>query len=335
MSAGPLVSVIVPVYNVRPYLRECVESVSGQTYQNLEIVVVDDGSTDGSGELCDELGRADARVVVFHKENGGLSDARNYGLRHSHGEWISFVDSDDYVAPVFIEALLGAAGSLECSIAAIPVIKRFRNGEDCELAETMAEVNAPVAMATEDVQRHMLYQSMDTAAQNRLYQRGTLGEDPFPRGLYYEDLASVYRIIRGVGRVAVVNCPSLYAYRQRPSSILHQEYRHAKAESALRISDQLYRDIKSWYPELSDAASSRCFSLCRMVYAQVPTGMDGNGETKRDRDDLWAVLESHRATVLHDPSARRRERLAAAIACAGEAPFSVFCSFCRRTGRMR
>lgn len=335
MNASPLASVIIPVYNVRPYLRECVKSVSSQTYQNLEIIVVDDGSTDGSGELCDELGRADDRIVVFHKENGGLSDARNYGLGHAHGEWVSFVDSDDYVSPVFIEALMGAADSLGCRIAAIPVIKRFQDGEGCALVQTMAEVDDPIAMATEDVQRRMLYQAMDTAAQNRLYRRDTLGEDPFPRGLYYEDLASVYRIIGGVERVAVVDCQGLYAYRQRSSSILHQDYRHEKVESALQISDQLYRDIRSWYPELSTAASSRCFSLCRMVFAQVPTGSDATKETKRDRDDLWAVLKSHRAIVLRDPGARRRERLAAAIACAGEAPFSAFCSFCRRTGRMR
>lgn len=335
MSVNPLVSVIIPVYNVKQYLRECVESICGQTYNNLEIIVVDDGSTDGSGELSDNLCREDNRVVVFHKENGGLSDARNFGLRHAHGQWISFVDSDDYVSPVFIESLLDAAVSLKCQVAAIPVIKRFKDGGNCRLAETTAEVDAPVVMSTEDVQRNMLYQVMDTAVQNRLYKRDILDEDPFPKGLYYEDLASVYRIIRGVDCVAVVDCQSLYAYRQRSSSILHQKYRHEKAESALQISAQLYRDIRLWYPKLTKAASSRCFSLCRMVYAQVPIGPNATEENECDRSSLWSVLKSHCSIVCRDSNARFRERLAATIACAGEPIFSIFCSFCRRIGWMR
>ena len=93
----PLVSVVIPVYNVEPYLHECVKSVVEQTYTNIEIILVDDGSTDNSGTLCDEFALSDSRICVFHKKNGGLSDARNYGIRQSHGSLISFIDSDDYV----------------------------------------------------------------------------------------------------------------------------------------------------------------------------------------------------------------------------------------------
>lgn len=335
MSDQPLVSVIVPVYNVKPYLHECLESIVSQTYQDLEIIVVDDGSTDGSGELCDEWASADRRVFVFHKENGGLADARNFGLRQAHGDWISFVDSDDWVSSVFIEALVNAVLSTGCQIAAIPFGKPFKDGEPCSLVESLDPVAPPEALRSADVQRLMLYQALDTGAQWRLYGKAPLGQDPFPKGLYYEDLASVYRIIHRVDRVALVDCRELYAYRLRPTSIIRQPYRHVKAESALRVSEQLYREIDEWYPELLDAAASRCFSVCRMVFAQVPTGAGATDEMKDDREALWTVLKRHRGTVLHDPYARKRERLAAAIACMGKGPFSAFCGACRRTGLMR
>ena len=101
----PLVSVIVPVYNVYPYLRDCVQSVQAQSYQNWELLLVDDGSTDGSETLCDEYAAQDARVRVLHKKNGGLSDARNAGVDAAKGEYLSFVDGDDWVSPYYIENL--------------------------------------------------------------------------------------------------------------------------------------------------------------------------------------------------------------------------------------
>ncbi len=331
----PLVSVIVPVYNVKPYLRECYESLVGQTYRNIEVFLVDDGSTDGSGELCDELAAGDSRVTVLHKENGGLADARNYGLRRAQGDWISFVDSDDWVSPVFIEALLNAALSTGCQIAAVPFGKPFKDGETCVLVDSLGPVAPPKALRSADVQRLMLYQALDTGAPWRLYGKAPLGEDPFPKGLYYEDLASVYRIVHRVDTVALVDCRELYAYRMRGDSIIRQSYRHIKAESALKVADQLYREITEWYPELADAAASRCFSVCRMVYAQVPKGKAATAQERADKDALWSVLSKYCRVIVSDSKARKRERLAASIGCMGEAPFSLFCSLCRLTGMMR
>lgn len=140
MVNSNLVSVIVPVYNVKSYLQECFDSICCQSYQNIEIILVDDGSTDGSGELCDVLAAKDNRTTVLHKENGGLSDARNAGLRIAQGEWISFVDSDDYVSPVFIEILLNACLDSGCQISAIPFGKPFSDGDACSLVESLGPV---------------------------------------------------------------------------------------------------------------------------------------------------------------------------------------------------
>ena len=113
----PLVSVIVPVYNVYPYLRDCVQSVQAQSYQNWELLLVDDGSTDGSGELCDELAVEDGRIRVFHKPNGGLSDARNHGMHHARGEYFCFLDSDDLLPENALEKLVGLCEQHRADVA--------------------------------------------------------------------------------------------------------------------------------------------------------------------------------------------------------------------------
>lgn len=337
MTSGDLVSVIVPVYNVKDYLEECFASVCAQTYGNVEIILVDDGSTDGSGELCDELASRDDRAVVVHKVNGGLSDARNAGLRFARGNWISFVDSDDYISPVFIEVLLGAAVKTSCEISAVPFGTPFKDGEPCPLAENADLHVALKCLPSEAVQRLMLYQALDTGAQWRLYSKKSLGADPFPVGLYYEDLASIYKIIRKVDYVAVVECRALYAYRLRGDSIIRQGYKHIKGESAIRIATELYSDISTWYPSLTCAVASRCFSLCRMVFAQIPwvSSKGPSCEFANDSEMLWEVLKMHRKAVLLDPRARKRERLAAAIAYLGQDAFASFCHLCRRLGKMQ
>jgi glycosyltransferase involved in cell wall biosynthesis len=284
----PLVSVVVPVYNVERYVRQCVESLVAQTYPKLEIILVDDGATDSSGEICDEIAAAHNNVICFHKENGGLSDARNYGLANSHGEWISFVDSDDYVSPIWIEALYEAAVMCDCPIAAVPGGTEFIDGESCSLVEkirpmthdaTLGDFTGKDALSGEgglpclavaplsahEVLNGMLYQSITTGAQWRLYRRDMLGEEPFPKGLYYEDLASTYKFVRRAGKVAVLDCKGLYAYRLRAGSIIRQSYRHVKGYSAVTIANQLYRDISEWYPDLTKQ-HLHAVSLCAVWY---------------------------------------------------------------------
>lgn len=331
----PLVSVIVPVYNVEAYVRECVESLVAQTYPNLEIILVDDGATDSSGAICDELAAVHENVTCLHKENGGLSDARNYGLVRSHGEWVSFVDSDDYVSPVWIEALTWAAFTRECAMAAVSGGHDFNDGEEVLLCNDLVSIPEPCVLPDFEVQQDMLYQQITTGAQWLLYRRDVLGENPFPKGLYYEDLASTYKFVRRAGKVALIDCHELYAYRHRSTSIIRQSYRHVKGYSAVTIAGQLYEDISSWYPDLAKAASSRCFSVCRMVFGQVPTGADASEQDVEDRKALWEVLCRHRTVVVHDPDARPRERLAARIACMGEGSFTVFCHLARRLGKMQ
>lgn len=329
-----LVSVIVPAFNVERYLRHCIESICCQTYTKLEILLVDDGSSDGTAELCDELAVSDARIRVIHQSNSGPSAARNNGLSCAHGDWISFVDADDYIAPSFIEALLSAAQQLDCKIVAIPHGTNFQDGDMLHLNDRSIGTRSARTCSTDEALRLLLYQQMETGPQWRLYQRDLLGTDPFPTGIYYEDLACIYRIIHRVSKIALLDGCNLYAYRVRDGGLTKQANYHLKATSAVHIAHELFRTVCEWYPNLSKPAASRCFSVCRMVYAQSPKDKRATERDKCDSAALWAVLARHRYTVLCDRHARKRERLAAAVACCGESPFAAFCTLCRVLGKM-
>lgn len=330
-ASSPLISVVVPVYNVQAYLVQCVESIQLQTYTNLEIVLVDDGSTDRSGDMCDELSRGDARIVAVHKENGGLSDARNYGVSVSKGDYIAFVDSDDYISPVFIEALYRALEQCGSKIAAVPGGCYFYDGDEAFLDVDLCRLieQETVKVAELDYQRDMLYQRVTTGAPWRLYARDVVEAHPFPVGLLYEDLATTYKFVEGVKSIALVKSTALYAYRLRETSIIRQRYSRKKAESAVAASRGMFADITQWYPSLEMAAASRCFSVNRMVLAQVPA------EYVEDRDSLWRELKKYRKLVLRDGDARKRERLAALVSLLGKEPFLLFCRACRASGLLR
>jgi glycosyltransferase involved in cell wall biosynthesis len=332
----PLISVVVPVYNVEAYVRECVESLVAQTYPNLEIMLVDDGATDSSGAICDELAAVHDNVTCLHKENGGPSSARNYGVLQVHGEWVSFIDADDYVSPFYLEALYNAVANLRCPIACVSGGTNFFDGEECSLIDADDAIPQPAEYSSADFERKILYQQVTSGSQWRLYRCDLVRSIPFPEDIVIgEDLACMYKLVHRAEHIALVDCHELYAYRMRPTSLIRQSYRHAKGYSAVTVADQLYRDISVWYPDLTKAASSRCFSVCRMVFGQVPNGSGASDEDAQDRKALWEALCRHRGVVAHDLEARPRERLAARIACMGEGPFTVFCHMARRMGKMQ
>lgn len=334
MGDNPLISIIVPIYNVEDYLRECIDSLIAQTYENIEIILVDDGSPDNCGMICDDYAVKDSRIMVLHKNNGGLSDARNFGLKRASGEYVSFVDSDDFVSPIFIEKLYEAIANTGVPIAAIPGGTVFRDGDLVALGRERANLSAEVLEA-HDMLKKMLYQEIATGAQWRLYRRDVLGDEPFPVGLYYEDLASTYKFIISAGRAILIDCNDLYAYRLRDTSIIRQEFKPIKAISATTVSRQLFEDISRLYPDLRAAVASRCFSVCRMVFAQLPRIKPLDESVKHYQADLWAELKKRRMMVLKDGEARKRERLAAAIACLGMPAFKLFCAICKRLGLLR
>lgn len=335
MIEKPLVSVVIPAYNVINCLEECFTSIVEQTYSNLEIIIVDDGSTDGTSELCDLLVLRDLRSKTIHKTNAGVSSARNLGLKKSSGDWVCFIDADDLLSPIYVEALLTAAIKTGSKIARLPTGMYFSDKTSISLANDMSTVRKAVAYTDYEIQKKLLYQQIETGYQWHLFSRDILGLDPCPEDIYFaEDLASIYKIVRRSKTVTIIPNENLYGYRVNLNGLTRQHYQHNKGKSALVVSRDLYRDMLTWYPSLKTAASSRCFSLCRTVFAQIPRRGTSTNLFTRDKEVLWNELKKHRYVVLFDSQARKRERLAAFFASFGRHAFSFFCLFCRVLGKM-
>lgn len=210
----PFVSVIIPVYKVEPYLRQCIDSVLAQTYRNLEIILVDDGSPDECPAICDEYAKNDARVRVIHKENGGLSDARNAGIRAATGEWICFVDSDDMVHPQMIELLMCLLVSDRTLKIASCGFERFCKNEIGPRHYT--ERNHSVLSLKDFMLKHCW-----TVAWGKIYHRTLFENIAYPVGRLHEDEFITYKLVYEAGKIALMDIP-LYFYRQRKDSIMGQ-----------------------------------------------------------------------------------------------------------------
>ena len=320
----PLISVVVPIYNVERYLEECIESILSQTYSNIEVVLVDDGSTDNCPAICDRYAAGNDRVKSVHRENGGLSAARNTGVKACDGDYVGFIDSDDYISPVFYEALYRAIKQSGVEMAAMRYGVDFFDGEEHELGRDIEDASEYELLGEEQYQEEILYQKSWAGAVWRLYSRDLAEKIYFPEGLYYEDDETAYRFAHGCGKVAVLKATDLYAYRQRPTSIMRGAFNPKKMESCLEITRRMRCKMLEWYPQLSDATCSRCFAICRVVFSQIPK------EDKAAQVTMWKELQEYSATVIRDPKARKKERLAALISRMGRVPFRIFCDVYRR-----
>lgn len=211
----PLISVIVPIYNVEPYLNSCVQAIVNQTYDNLEIILVDDGSPDNCPALCDAWAERDSRIKVIHKTNGGLSDARNAGLAAATGELISFIDSDDWIEPAFFSALYHA---MERTGAEIAECATQYVAEDGAIIRTRNAAPGPLDHI-EALRRLVLEDGVYQTVWNKLYRREMIEGIPFEKGKHHEDDFWTYQIFDRINTLAVVSTP-MYNYRQRGSSII-------------------------------------------------------------------------------------------------------------------
>lgn len=215
----PLISVIVPVYKVEPYLNKCVNSLLAQTYENLEIILVDDGSPDSCPQMCDEFARNNPNVSVIHKENGGLSLARNLGVEKCMGEFVAFVDSDDYVEPRYISDMWDMLNGYNADLAVTRVQREYEN-EKREVAPYTFD--SPLLTGEEALFATYFTQRLGWHSVGKLYRKELLLHNPFPVG-YYEDFAVIYKILLSCDRVAVGDYIDNYHYVCRENSILNQK----------------------------------------------------------------------------------------------------------------
>lgn len=212
------ISVIVAVYNIEAYLEKCVRSLRNQTYRNLQIILVDDGATDGCPAICDRLAEEDGRIQVIHKKNGGLSDARNAGIAAADGEYIAFVDGDDWIETDMYEKLLSAARQFDTPLAVCRYRKIYRN------REVDASTGAAVVFDGQETLESFLMEEDDiciqNAAWNKLYRRELMGELRFPTGKYYEDIVYTTMLLARSPKTVYLDL-ALYNYvLEREGSIM-------------------------------------------------------------------------------------------------------------------
>ena len=218
-----LISIIIPVYNVEDYLHYAIESLEKQTYKNFEIILVNDGSTDDSGKLCDEYSEKYSNVRVFHKENGGLSDARNFGVQQAKGEFITFLDPDDYLEVYSLELLAGIQEMYDCDIVSTRVKATELYNVYSNHYLTEENFKNVVIMDRDVFLEEAFYDKVATvSACGKLYRKSIL-EIPFPKGRIYEDL---YIISEHVGKAnKIVHTPlQIYNYYKRQGSIVNSKF---------------------------------------------------------------------------------------------------------------
>lgn len=239
MEQNPLISIIIPVFNVEKYLTQCLMSVAKQTYSNIEIICIDDGSTDRSGIICDEFAKEDSRFRVIHQKNAGAGAARNAGLKMAQGEYIGFVDSDDYVDQIFYETLWKQLREQQAQIACCDTVQVYRNRIDRPESGKKIKVYSNTdffKLAAE----HWRYYIMV----NKLFCRQIIENIYFPEGQIIDDGFFTYELIARATKI--VWCPqALYYYRQRSSSVMNlEEFRSQRDQDALVLHRQRLEFVK-------------------------------------------------------------------------------------------
>ena len=231
-----LISIIVPVYNVEKYLKKCVYSILNQSYKNLEVILVNDGSTDNSGKICDELSREDSRINVYHKDNGGLSDARNYGVAKANGEYVGFVDSDDYIDQYMYENLYKAIRKYNTQIAECGITRVYKNNKLRPHYD--GEEYSLVVDREGYLKEYLENRKVYGAAVCKLLSIDLAKVLKFPDGKVYEDVFYTLELLKKVDKYTLIS-GNYYYYYIRGNSITTKTF-SSRDMDYIEIIDKIY-----------------------------------------------------------------------------------------------
>ena len=295
-----LISVIVPVYNVEAYIAKCLNSLLSQSYSEYEIITVDDGSTDSSGAICDDYSQKFERVVSLHKKNGGLSDARNYGLEHAKGGFIMFVDSDDYVDSDCLEYLYSLLKKYKTRLSMCQLRVVLENGRTIDHG-----VEGDELLTGKKCLERMLYHDMvDTTACAKLYDVSLFDDVRYPQGKQFEDIGTTYKFFLKCNDVAM-GYASKYNYIFRSSSIVNCDFNPKKFD-LLDMTDNMGAEVLKEYPDLSKAV------MRRRVYSRFSTlnQMLCTDQFPDKKKELIRFINTNGALVIKDQLVPKRDKLA-------------------------
>lgn len=309
-----MISVIIPVYRAKKTIKRCVESVLSQKYRDFELILVDDGSDDGSGELCDELAGKDGRIRVLHGNNGGAAHARNKGVKEALGDWICFVDSDDIVSEDYLEILFSHASDLRADIAVCAYI---------ECTETLLSDNKDIFKRKDRRgERYTVYEGHE-GVKALLYQKGFISapwgmisrkelwrEVSFPEGSAAEDMGTIYRLFLAAKRIVRTD-ERLYGYVLSAGNTVFSTS-STRNPNYYMHSRRMLKEVKKNYPDCIKAACSRHLSACFQILSE--TSPDTRDEKSRALvKKIYKDIFSLRRIVAGDRQARIRNRAAALL----------------------
>jgi len=297
IAMNDLISVVIPVYRVEKYLERCVESVINQTYANLEIILIDDGSPDNSGNICDEYAKIDKRIKVIHKKNGGLSDARNVGIENSKGKYITFIDSDDWIPLNSIGVLYDALKDNKADISSGKIKEVYSEKNTSEDYSTIITKK----YNTEDALQQLMYlHGFSNSASGKLYKKELFNTIRYPIGKHYEDLGTTYKIFAASKKIIFVNS-MVYYYFQNSQSIMHKKYSSKRLEGIKFANDEL-KFIEKEYPTIINSAIYRLCYECILVLNDMPYNCS-------DKKNVLLVLKKYRSYLLKDKLISKKQKL--------------------------
>ena len=304
---SPLISVIIPVYKV-PYdcLRLCIESCASQTYDNFEIILVDDGSPDDCGYICDVYGSKDKRIKVIHKINGGVSDARNCGLSNSKGKYVCFVDADDYVSSDYLTTLYELVEKYNCEMSITDFYSHYGR---IEKSNTQSKYTEKVYSGVEAV-NEMFYQgAFDDSPWGKLYLKDLFSDISYPKGIIFEDTCVTFRLMLKCKKVVFSNKITYY-YLLRKDSYEGAPFSDFKLDSVFKTFDIIENDNADSLRYVQRSYKCKMVSLAFHLILKAPYGYSRT-------DELWHRIRENRISVIWDKDARRKTRIACFLSFCG------------------
>lgn len=300
----PEISVIVPVYKVEPYIHKCVDSILAQTFTDYELILVDDGSPDTCGNICDEYAQKDARIHVIHKENGGLSDARNAGMKIASGEYVIFIDSDDYIDADMLSYLYENLKKADADMATCGIYEVY-----ADRIEKQEEEPDFVCSGEEAFRCILRGNTIRGEIWNKLIKRSCISDLEFPKGKLYEDIFYTVDMMQRIKKVAVGTKPKYY-YLHRSDSITGKAYR-PKLFDIIDGYTKNYQVVQHAFPKLEEEAEclwiwSRFIVLDKMLLEENYRSIDRF-------EELVTFIKQHFRRIMKNPYFQRNRKISAIV----------------------
>ena len=313
-ASNNLVSIVIPIYNVEKYLKKCINAVINQTYSNIEIILVDDGSPDSCGYICDDFAAKDSRIKVIHKENGGLSDARNAGINIAKGQYITFIDSDDFVSNDYVEYLLNV---LKENNTKISTCGHYICFDKKKIEKTSLESKK---ISRENAMIDILYDNeIDICSWGKLYDISLFKKTRFPKGKIFEDTATTYKLFDMCDYIAIGK-ESKYYYIMRNDSITTKKFNINKMD-LIEMTEEMCAFLKKKYPSMIKACNRRLMWSYMSTYTKIV--YTNKNEFIEEKKVIKKYIKDNRKNVLRDVNISKRDKISLIIFPLGDLFFKI------------